>query len=469
MMNPLRILDRFSTNHPMAYDAIDAGLIWLVLVFPSNVLPVSDPSFWQLWYWPPALPLEGIGVYTLILATLHMATWVIRRRAPVFAAGVVVVLGLIQLALGPMLIPSMVIIPMMVYNLAKNAPRWASLAGLITGVLAAIAYGLRVIYSLEHYVLTADHPALQTPLTAEERAIQLDFTSTTGDYYLYPAPGTETFESRVVAGIMLTVICALLVLAPWAFGDLARTRKLAVSRLQDRARQLEVEATQERALAAADERNRIAREMHDIIAHSLQVIISQADGGRYAGTTNPQLALDTLDTVADTGRDALHQMRGLLGVLRDTETTDYAPQPGLADLDDLIATVQLTGLHVTLTSSGTPARSLPAGAELVIYRTVQEALTNTGKHAGEDARASVMVRWRPTGVAVTIDDTGGTGESSQTGESNQTGEPGQTPPPGHGLMGMRDRLNLYSGILSAGPRHDGSGFRVHAEIPYEQN
>ncbi|PXA82269.1 two-component sensor histidine kinase [Auritidibacter sp. NML120779] len=465
-MNPLRAIDRFSTNHPVAYDGIQAGLIWLLLMFPTVAITASDPTLWEFWYWPASIPVEGVGYFVLILGTLQMAPWVIRRRAPIAAASCVVVLGLVQLLIGPTLIPSMIIVPMMVYNLAKHAPRWAAIAGMITGMLAAIAYGFRVTCSVSHTVVETNHPILQEPLSDTTLALQQDFTSTTGDFHLVPTPVTDDTYVLVILTTLIILVCALLVLAPWAFGDLARTRKLAVSRLEDRARRLEVEAAQERELATADERNRIAREMHDIIAHSLQVIISQADGGRYAGTTNPQLALETLETVSKTGRDALYQMRGLLGVLRDTDTADYAPQPGLADLEDLIATVQLTGLNVTLTTSGTAAHSLPAGAELVIYRTVQEALTNTGKHAGEDARASVTLLWRPTGVAITVDDSGGTGGTRGTGATQQHSTSTAT---GHGLIGMRERLNLYAGTLTAGPRRDGSGFRVHAEIPYEQH
>src|SRR5699024_320614 len=137
--------------------------------------------------------------------------------------------------------------------------------------------------------------------------------------------------------------------------------------LQTRAEQLRVEARQEPEPAAAAGRDRIASELHEVAAHSLQVVSPQADGGRYAAETNPDIASSTLETMADTGREALQQMRRLLGVLRDTDAVETIPQPGLADLPQLIATVQLSGLNVTLHESGETGRHIAEGAELVLY------------------------------------------------------------------------------------------------------
>src|SRR5699024_3309190 len=173
-----------------------------------------------------------------------------------------------------------------------------------------------------------------------------------GEADIYGPVGSPIF----VLPISIPII-ALVVLA-WAIGNVQRTRRVRVETLQARTEQLQIEARQERELAAADERNRIARELHDIVAHSLQVMISQADGGRYAAKTQPEIAGQTLETIATTGRDALNQMRRLLGVLRDTDDAETSPQPTLADLDELIETVRLSGLQVDLHTIGQPAHQL---------------------------------------------------------------------------------------------------------------
>ena len=143
--------------------------------------------------------------------------------------------------------------------------------------------------------------------------------------------------------------------------------------LEDRARRLEVERQQERDLAAADERSHIAREMHDIVAHSLSVIITQADGARYASAQDPAIATGTLATIAETGRTSLQDMRRLLGVLRGDEIASTRPLPTLADVETLVDTVRRSGLDVQLERFGQPRRLMPAGAELTAYRAVQEA------------------------------------------------------------------------------------------------
>lgn len=223
-----------------------------------------------------------------------------------------------------------------------------------------------------------------------------------------------------------------------------------------------------------DERARIAREMHDVVAHSLSVIVSQAQGGAYVAASRPERAVLALETIAETGREALADMRGLLGVLRadgtgpagpypatpagpDPATPAAAarpaapagPQPALADLPDLIGRVRAAGVPVELGGSGTPRRLGPATA-LAVYRLVQESLTNTLKHAGPDARADVRLVWTEEELTVTVTDDGY----------------GQTPGPGggQGLAGMRERAAVVGGQVSAGPR-PGRGFAVEAHFP----
>jgi signal transduction histidine kinase len=197
----------------------------------------------------------------------------------------------------------------------------------------------------------------------------------------------------------------------------------------------------ERATQA--ERARIAREMHDIVAHNLSVMVALADGAGFIAESDPPRAKDAMEQVAQTGRGALTDMRRLLGVLR--ADAELAPQPGLADLDALLEQVPL---EVTLETTGRPI-PLGPGAELTVYRLVQEALTNTLKHAGSHARAAVRLHYEPDGIDVEIVDDG-------SGHARVSAD-------GQGLSGMRERAELYGGALEAGPRASG-GWRVHARL-----
>lgn len=257
-----------------------------------------------------------------------------------------------------------------------------------------------------------------------------------------------TFVAMVVFHLLICVIA-------WIAGDLTRTRRLAVEAIEDRARRLEQEQDQERALAAADERRRIAREMHDVVAHSLSVIIAQADGARYAAAADPEVAPKTLGTIAQTGRAALREMRSLLGVLRadDDEAAPKAPAPSLERLDELLESTRAAGLPVAFTVRGASARALPPGAELTAYRTVQESLTNVLKHAGPGARASLDLTWTPRGLTLNVVDDGR----------------GPTPTDGlgRGQQGMRERAQLYGGTANFGHR-GGGGYSVTVFLPYQE-
>jgi signal transduction histidine kinase len=245
-------------------------------------------------------------------------------------------------------------------------------------------------------------------------------------------------------------IMGALVAFTWTLGDLLRTRRAYVGELEERARRLEIERDQQAQIARAAERARIARELHDVVAHSLSVVIAQADGGLYAGSSNPSVAREALATIGATGRQALTEMRRLLGVLRsDGDQTGFAPQPGLGQVEELIGNLRGGGLAVSLEVSGTP-RPLPRGAELAAYRIVQEALTNTLKHAGPGARALVELSYGESSLRVTVTDDGRGAAAANDGR-------------GQGILGMRERVALYNGTLSAGPR-PGGGFRVVADL-----
>jgi signal transduction histidine kinase len=228
-----------------------------------------------------------------------------------------------------------------------------------------------------------------------------------------------------------------------------RTRRAYLASVEERAAQLERERDQQGQLAAAAERARIAREMHDIVAHNLSVMIALADGAGYAAAQDPDRATGAMEQVSRTGRHALAEMRRLLGVLRSDDGAALAPQPGLADLEPLLERVRAAGLHASLETSGRPV-ALGAGAELTVYRLVQEALTNTLKHAGADARATVRLGYDGEGVSVEVLDDG-------VGRARVGVGAGQ------GLNGMRERAAVYGGELEAGPA-PGGGWRVRTRL-----
>ncbi len=211
-------------------------------------------------------------------------------------------------------------------------------------------------------------------------------------------------------------------------------------------------ASDERAAAA--ERARIAREMHDIVAHNLSVMIALADGAAFAAERSPGQSVEAMQNVSATGRQALTEMRGLLGVLRDDGSeSSRRPQPGLDELDQLVGQVRAAGLPVTLAVEG-DAAALPAGAQLTVFRLVQEALTTSLKHAGPKARAAVTLRFDAGGVDVEVSDDG-------TGE-RPAGQGGH----GLGLCGMRERAAVYAGTVEAGPLSTG-GWRVRTRLAVE--
>jgi signal transduction histidine kinase len=269
-----------------------------------------------------------------------------------------------------------------------------------------------------------------------------------------------------------------------------RTRRAYLAALEDRAARLELERDQQTQLAASAERARIAREMHDIIAHNLAVMIALADGAAYTAPTSLDRAVSVMGQVSDTGRAALTDMRRLLGVMREPAAparpavelgwpaepgaggerssgpgTGRAPQPTLADLDDLLATVRGAGLAVRLTESG--SRPAAPAAQLAAYRIIQESLTNTLKHARATA-ARVCVTYRPQSIELDLTDDGQPGAGVGAGPGIGPGAgpvpgPGAGSGPGHGLTGMSERAAVFDGTVTAGPR-PGGGWRVHATL-----
>jgi len=241
-----------------------------------------------------------------------------------------------------------------------------------------------------------------------------------------------------------------ILIATALLGTNLNTRRAYLDQLEERARRLESERDQRARLATAAERARIAREMHDVVAHNLTVIVALADAAALTATATPQAAGDKMTQVAAAGRAALGEMRRMLGVLHEP-AAERGPQPGFADLDRLVEQVRAAGLRVTLTQRGEPGRWGP-GAGLAVYRIVQEALTNTIKHAGPGATAAVLICCSPAGVDLEVTDDG-------------TLRPAAAPN-GHGLTGMTERAASFGGRVDAGPL-PGRGWRVRAHLPLE--
>jgi signal transduction histidine kinase len=236
----------------------------------------------------------------------------------------------------------------------------------------------------------------------------------------------------------------------WLIGDSVGSRRRYVGALEERAERLERERETNAARAVAEEQARIGRELHDVIAHNLSVMVVQAAAADDVFERRPDRAREALRDIERTGRAALDELRRLLGSVRG-DGAAFAPQPGLAMLDDLAGTVRAAGLDVTVSREGAP-RPLPAAMDLSAYRVVQEALTNTLKHA-HASHARVVVRYLDDEVDLEIADDGvGAGAAA----SNGTGQ---------GLIGMRERLVLHGGSLVAGPGALG-GYVVSARFPF---
>ncbi len=389
--------------HPGTIDACIAVGIFLLLVLPLG-LPLSTMNYEGYWQ----------SVILSLVLVLPLA-W--RRSHVVLSAGVIAGICVLQLVIGLQPVPGQLVILITLYTLAAHGPRWASL-GALSLAMTGTAIGL-VRFGAAFGIITGESVLSTLPLL-----------------------------------LLLLFLVEALVLLAWTLGDLARSRRMTFQALEDRARRLEVERQQERDLAAADERSHIAREMHDIVAHSLSVIITQADGARYASTHAPELAVRTLATIADTGRGSLREMRRLLGVLRGDEGPSTLPLPTLDDVDVLVQSVRRSGVRVSCRRIGTPFKPLPLGAELTAYRVVQESLTNVLKHAGADSTTEITLDYGARGLNLSIDDDG-------RGAAALPATVGA----GQGITGMSERVRLYDGIVTAAPR-TGGGYRVEAFIPY---
>jgi signal transduction histidine kinase len=245
-----------------------------------------------------------------------------------------------------------------------------------------------------------------------------------------------------------TSIEMLIIVMAFVAGRLAARQRDLAALMADRAHQAELTSGARAAQAAAEERTRIARDMHDILAHAVSLMIVQAEAGAAVVKQHPEKAERAFDAIADGGRDALTQLRRMLGVLREDDALALTPQPTLAELPRLVGTVRAARIDVRMVVEGL-RRPLPRDTEVALYRTVQEALTNTVKHA-RATRAEVRLDWTPQTLTLRVTD---------DGIGPRPGDPGR------GLIGIRERISACGGSVQAGPGPDGRGFQVLVGIP----
>jgi signal transduction histidine kinase len=379
--------------HPMAGDTVLAVLLGLV----DMLLFVAD-GFAEL----PELPPWYIAVPVNIAM---VAPLVFRRKSPLWSAYVVLVVSIVHatLMLG---IGSVAGLAMSIYSVVVYAGRRQGL----------IFVGAVVVSS----------------------AVQLA---------LGPA------DELVISVLFLAFGIALC----WTLGEFVGARRAYDVEVEARLHLLETERDQATRIAVAEERGRIARELHDVVAHAVSVMVVQADGASYAIESNPELAQRALQTISETGRGALGELRRLLDVLRsdDADGEPRVPQPDAHALGELADRMRTAGVPVELETDD--LGDLPAGVSLGIYRIVQESLTNTLKHAGRGATAAVRVHRTGDLVEVLVSDDG-------AGRVPQLAVSSQRLPGGNGLIGMRERAHVYGGTLDVGPA-SGGGWQVRAALP----
>jgi signal transduction histidine kinase len=392
----------FLRRHPTLVDTF-----WAVVLFAACVTWIVAAPHTDL----PTTRSRVLAVPISIALALVVA---LRRRAPERMLLVAVGTGLAQLALDVPTNPGDAAMLAAIYTCASTGTRWSSRVALIGGLAAS-------------------------PLAMVRWPPR--------DEYL-------TIWTKLLQTFFLTVIFAL----SWVIGDRLRTRRAYYAELEERAARLHREREAQSKAAVAAERARIARELHDVVAHNVSVMVVQADGAAYVLDAAPDQAKQALDTISSTGRQALAEMRRLLGLLREGDDAggEYVPQPGVDQLADLIDQVRGAGLPVRFEVAG-EARPLSSGVELTAYRIVQEALTNVRKHGGDGVSACVQLGFGDAALDLLIEDDGRGARHELYAQGGRDGL-------GQGLIGMRERIGMVGGTLAAGPR-PGGGFRISAVLP----
>ena len=355
----------------------------------------------------PVLPyLFFVDATDGLLMLVQITPLVVRRRRPVPVFTAVALGSAVQALVTDHPLWSQFAFPIALYSVARYAgPRWAA-AALGTGLVGAAIAAVDWLHGFGANLLSVENV------------------------------------------LAYSVTIGLFVVVAWTLGTLGRTRQAYVDALVERGERLEREAAQQAAMAAMEERHRIAREMHDVVAHGLTTIVVQADGARAAAAHDPSVTGPAFATIATTGREAIAELRRMLGLLR-AEEAPTAPQPRLDDLPALLDEARAAGTVVDARLAALPAVS--DGVALTTYRIVQEALSNVRKHAGPGAAVAVGVRVEGGSVVVEVADDGRGAAAPDDGR-------------GLGLAGMRERVDAHGGTLTTGPMA-GGGFRVCARIP----
>ncbi|WP_414170740.1 sensor histidine kinase [Streptoverticillium reticulum] len=387
----------FLRRHPTGVDSF-----WALLLLMLSALSIADGGS------------KGPTAVKIVAAFALCAVIALRRRAPEKMLLLAAAVGVGQVVTGASADVADFAMLVIVYTVASGGTRWASRFALIAGLLAPTIATLR-----------------------------------------WPEPH-QSVPGEVIATVFVTVPFLL----AWVLGDSMRTRRAYWAQLEERAERLEKDREQQSRMAVTAERARIARELHDVVAHNVSVMVVQADGAAYVLDSSPEQAKQALETISGTGRQALTEMRRLLGVLRTEEGSgeggEYVPQPDVEQIGELVEQVRGAGMPVEFKVEGAP-RPLPSGVELTAYRIVQEALTNTRKHGGPDVGASVQLTYFDDGLGLLVEDDG-------RGAQHELYESGGADGMGHGLIGMRERVGMVGGTLDAGPR-PGGGFRISVLLP----
>jgi signal transduction histidine kinase len=391
---PPGVIRRFLAAHPLLLDTAVVTVYFVPSILLTVVTQIMTPSV-------------GAAL-AIVLVVLGGASLYFRRYRPrlLFAVATVVLMGSTVIGETVDFIPLLfALYALAVYRSTRSA--WIGFA--ITAVAtAASQWALALLEQVGFY--GSDH----TDLTAS----------------------TFTVVSFSLVAVLI--------------GNNIGGRRRYLAALIDRARQLARERDQQAVIAAAAERSRIAREMHDIVSHSLTVMITLSEGSARLAESAPERSADTMRMVAETGRSALGDMRRLLGVLRadEGETAEHQPQPGVGELTELVERFRAAGMAVRVTITGEPPTDI--GQQLTVFRVVQEGLTNALRYGRLANVVEVVIRYRPDRIAITVEDDAAVHEQPAGGS-------------GRGLIGLRERVALYGGTLDAGPRSP-VGWRLHAEF-----
>jgi signal transduction histidine kinase len=366
---------------------------------------------------------------------------------------VLLVVGQVEIwAIGNLDGPKAVMVPLSLFTTASLA--WRRRAPVVPVLVWTVGFAASMIV----FKVSGDWPAEQ-PESVSLLAVWIVSVYSVAAHGTLPAAllgvasaaGLPAVRAALQPGVEWMPVETLFIFIPWLAGRALRRQRLQAAQLRELARQLEREREERARAAVAEERTRIARDLHDEVAHSVSVIAVQADAAEGALERDPELARQPLGAIKETARGALAEMRRLLGILRqDEDEARLAPQPGLEQLGALAEQARRAGLPVELSVEG-EKRALPPGLDLSAYRIVQEGLTNVLKHAGP-ARARVLIRYGADALELAVEDDGmGTGNGGGGG---------------HGLVGARERAALYGGELEAGPRA-GGGYSLRARLPLE--